>query len=125
LATSVILVGEHGLEILSPFEAEARQVLSFSTRRIAAMYFLKCEVDVTPYLAGHGAIDLYECRRTGYRFWRPEEVAGKDEFYHELSKAWPGYYRTSRWEYEAARRPAACVLRTTACWRSVVERATS
>jgi hypothetical protein len=100
------------LNISSPFDAEARRVLSFSTRRIAAMYFLKWEVDVSPHLGGHDAIDLYECLRTRYRFWRPEEVAGKDDFYRELSKAWRGYYRSSRWEYDAtARKVTACEIR--------------
>jgi 2-polyprenyl-3-methyl-5-hydroxy-6-metoxy-1,4-benzoquinol methylase len=66
------------------------------------MYQNKCGLDVTRHFHGAVAIDLYECERSGYRFWRPERVAGDESFYLELSQAWPEYYHPSRWEYELA-----------------------
>lgn len=77
----------------------ARHEASLSTERIAAMYEAKCGVDVRRYFSTD-KIDLYECLTTGYRFWRPVEVAGDEQFYRRLSSAWTHYYRDWRWEYK-------------------------
>ena len=81
-----------------PF-GQARHRQSLSAEHIAAMYELKCGYDVRGCFPT-GSIDLYECLKTGYRFWRPTEVAGDEQFYRGLSAAWPTYYRDWRWEYQ-------------------------
>ncbi|HJW11689.1 MAG TPA: class I SAM-dependent methyltransferase [Albitalea sp.] len=90
--------------LTSPFDAPARHVASLPAATLIARYREKCGVDISRSLAGIAELDLYECERTGYRFWRPEAAAGDEAFYQSLSAAWPGYYRTERWEYPAVRR---------------------
>lgn len=57
-----------------------------------------------PHFKGNDFIGLYECKRTGYKFWRPEEIAGNEDFYKEISNAWTNYYRKERWEYPHVRK---------------------
>jgi SAM-dependent methyltransferase len=84
--------------ITGPF-GPARHVVNLRSANIAAMYAAKCGVDVRGYLPADG-IDLYECLGTGYRFWRPVEAAGNEEFYKVLSASWENYYSDWRWEYD-------------------------
>ena len=71
---------------------------------IAAAYRRKCGADVAPWFDGLDELDLFECRITGYRFWRPAAVAGDADFYAAVSARWADYYRPERWEYPIARR---------------------
>jgi len=85
-------------EISGPF-GRAIHIETLPTRVIAEMYRAKCGFDVVPHLSDLKSIDLFECVQTGYRFWRPESIAGSESFYRGLSAAWPEYYRDWRWEY--------------------------
>lgn len=77
----------------------ARRETSLSVSHVAAMYETKCGYDVRRHF-NTDSIDLYECLTTGYRFWRPAEIAGDEQFYQGLSAAWTDYYRDWRWEYK-------------------------
>lgn len=68
------------------------------------MYARKCGIDIAPAFREITELGLYCCSRTGYRFWRPQCVAGDEAFYKAVSTAWPNYYRTDRWEYDLARK---------------------
>lgn len=68
------------------------------------MYRKKCGADVGRCFHDLAHVNLYECTKTGYRFWRPSNIAGDEYFYQQLSAAWTTYYQTERWEYPAARR---------------------
>ncbi len=61
-------------------------------------------MDVSEYFQGRESVDLYECERTGYLFWRPECLAGNEVFYRRLAACMPDYYSTERWEYSEARK---------------------
>lgn len=50
----------------------------------------------------YNALHLLQCKKTGYKFWYPFGVSGPEEFYVEISKAWPNYYKKDRWEYDLA-----------------------
>lgn len=80
-----------------PF-GSATLVKTLPASHLVGMYREKCGVDVSAWLPE--TLELYECDSTGYRFWRPESVAGDEAFYRELSAAWPNYYRDWRWEYD-------------------------
>lgn len=90
--------------VASPFGGSATQVATLASAWLVDAYRDKCGLDVTRWLAGIDELGLYECARTGVRFWRPAEAAGDEEFYRALSAAWTGYYRDERWEYAAVRR---------------------
>jgi len=96
----------------------SRHVASLSTRHIAAMYETKCGVDVRRHFSAD-SIDLYECLTTGYRFWRPADVAGDEQFYRSVSASWSHYYRDWRWEYRhlAARVKRSDTLLEVGCGR--------
>lgn len=95
---------EHGGPATSPFGGPARHLLSLPTAHVVQLYRDKCGVDVSDELAGAESLELFECERTAYRFWLPEDVAGSSRLYEALSAAWPDYYRTERWEYPLAHR---------------------
>jgi 2-polyprenyl-3-methyl-5-hydroxy-6-metoxy-1,4-benzoquinol methylase len=86
-----------------PF-GSADPVLVLPAGDIAAAYRRKCGADVRPWFDGIGEITLFECRTTGYRFWRPASLAGDERFYAHLSAHWPEYYRDDRWEYGPVRK---------------------
>jgi 2-polyprenyl-3-methyl-5-hydroxy-6-metoxy-1,4-benzoquinol methylase len=87
-----------GAQIVGPF-GPATHVEAFPTRSIVEMYKAKCGFDVGPHFGELDKIDLFECTVTGYRFWRPEHVAGDESFYRDLNAALPDYYADWRWEY--------------------------
>lgn len=89
-------------EIAGPF-GPAVKIGSVPVPDILAAYHMKCRADVSRSFGDVRSIDLFECRSTGYRFWRPVSIAGDEEFYRLLSAAWPNYYRDERWEYPLAR----------------------
>jgi 2-polyprenyl-3-methyl-5-hydroxy-6-metoxy-1,4-benzoquinol methylase len=89
--------------VTSPFGGPASPVLTLPVSDLIEAYRAKCGLDVAPWLQGAEPLRLYTCEATGMRFWRPAAAAGDEAFYRALSAAWPGYYRTDRWEYAAVR----------------------
>ncbi len=87
----------------SPFGERATHVRSLAVDELCSMYIEKCRYDPARHFADLREINLYECSKTGMRFWRPSSVAGDEDFYASLSKLWAKYYKTDRWEYEGAR----------------------
>lgn len=90
-------------EVQSPFGGKSHHVQTLSTGYICELYRRKCGIDVIEFFHGLENIDLFECSITGYRFWRPAEIAGSEQFYKLISHCWPEYYRTNRWEYKLAK----------------------
>jgi 2-polyprenyl-3-methyl-5-hydroxy-6-metoxy-1,4-benzoquinol methylase len=88
--------------IESPFGGRSRPIQIMDVHKINAMYVAKCGTDISRCFKRAQQIALYECEETGYRFWRPAEVAGDEAFYRQLSGAWPNYYRLKRWEHPFA-----------------------
>jgi 2-polyprenyl-3-methyl-5-hydroxy-6-metoxy-1,4-benzoquinol methylase len=88
---------------LAPFGVTGRLVRLLPSEQLVEMYQRKCGMDVARHFVGIEALALYECGRTGMKYWRPGSVAGDARFYDELSRLWPDYYQTDRWEYEPAR----------------------
>lgn len=82
-------------------------VLSLPVGDVVATYRRKCGADVTPWFGSLREIQLFECRATGYRFWRPASIAGDEQFYRYLTRQSPDYYHPERWEYPFVRRLAA------------------
>jgi len=88
----------------SPFGGNALWRLAYPVRKIKARYELHCGIDISEYFQGRDSVDLYECEKTGYLFWRPECLAGNEEFYHQVAASVSTYYSTERWEYRKARK---------------------
>lgn len=91
-------------QTLSPFGGDAKLLQVLPVGFVVEQYRRKCGVDVSSSFGPLMNIGLYECNRTGYKFWRPEDIAGDERFYRDISHAWKGYYRTERWEYSLVRK---------------------
>lgn len=57
-------------------------------------------IDVSRFFDGINTVKLYECEKTGYRFFMPETLFGDDAFYQDLYQKIPGYYYVNRWEHQ-------------------------
>lgn len=91
-------------DVISPFGGNVDLVKSFDIGYINQIYLDKCGLDISKYFKkiNYKALHLLQCKKTGYKFWFPFGVSGPEEFYAEISKAWPNYYKTDRWEYDLA-----------------------
>ena len=94
------------LEIQSPFGGIAKLIQKVTIDEICEKYRQKCGVDVSPSFRNleTDEVYLYQCQNTGYKFWRPSEIVGDEDFYKKISTSWPNYYRTTRWEHFYARK---------------------
>jgi SAM-dependent methyltransferase len=90
--------------IVSPFGGTPLLVQELSTQLLIEKYTLKCQIDVSRSFGEISKVQLYRCEKTGYKFWRPQIIAGDEEFYKTVSAAWPEYYRTERWEHPFAKK---------------------
>ncbi len=86
--------------VQSPFGGAARLIQHMDVSAINEKYVAKCGLSVDRHFHGINRVFLYQCEATGYQFWRPQEIAGGESFYRELSAAWPNYYRLHRWEHK-------------------------
>jgi len=66
-------------------------------------YQKRSGVDVSGCFAGVDRISLYECSKTGYRYWEPFSIAGNEAFYTAMASSTHLYYPRNRWEYSMAR----------------------
>ena len=77
-------------------------ITTFPTESIIKIYEDELHVDTRRFFKGVPAVELYECRDTGYRFYYPEGILGDGQFYADLNKDNEGYYSTTRWEHTYA-----------------------
>jgi SAM-dependent methyltransferase len=73
------------------------KVDSFEVYEILNRY-MEQGLDVSRFFDGIKQIDLFECQKTGYRFYYPFASIGDAEFYKDLSLNRKNYYST-RWEH--------------------------
>ncbi len=59
-------------------------------------------VDVSEYYLGLDGADIYECKETGYRFYYPFSLTGKESLYRQLEATFDGTYKDDKWEYRQA-----------------------
>lgn len=88
---------------ISPFGGTATLQERLHSSEIIRRYKNKCGMDISFALDDIEFAELYQCEKTGYKFWLPSKIAGGEDFYAALSAVWPDYYRSERWEYSHAR----------------------
>ena len=74
---------------------------TFDPARIIQQYQNDYSLDVRHYFAGIDELKLFECKKTGYRFFYPFNLAGDGDFYGDLSRGINKYY-PERWEHRLA-----------------------
>jgi 2-polyprenyl-3-methyl-5-hydroxy-6-metoxy-1,4-benzoquinol methylase len=92
------------LTLASPLtgtQGEAQLLEKLSTAPIIAAYRRQFGYDPTMDFDGTSEIGVYECRQTGFRFYYPFSVAGKEPLYRTLEQfSWN--YKEEKWEHDAA-----------------------
>ena len=90
--------------VSSPFGGAVELVEMVKAGWIIQEYRDKTGVDVSNYFVGIEAVGFYRCKKTDFRYWSPDSLAGKEEFYAALSDWSSDYYRQNRWEYKIAKK---------------------
>jgi 2-polyprenyl-3-methyl-5-hydroxy-6-metoxy-1,4-benzoquinol methylase len=81
--------------------ANARQMGRIPTAPLIAGYAKELGIDVSDYFTGMTDIDIYECERSGYRYFTPFSLTGREDLYHHLEK-FDWNYKPEKWEYDQA-----------------------
>jgi 2-polyprenyl-3-methyl-5-hydroxy-6-metoxy-1,4-benzoquinol methylase len=82
-------------------ESGARLVKTLPVGPIAARYQSEYRYDPREEFAGLERVGLYECERTGFRFYYPFSTAGKEGLYRALEQ-FPWNYKETKWEHDTA-----------------------
>ena len=82
--------------------ATARLVDTIGRDYLISMYQESYNVDVAEYFVSADSVKIYECEVTGYRFYYPFELAGKESLYRQLEATSDGKYQDDKWEYRKA-----------------------
>lgn len=90
----------NGGTILSPLTGkhEARFVSAIDSSHIIEQYRKQYDIDVSDYFRGMPQVNIYECAGTGFQFFHPESLAGKESLYRHLGK-FPWFYQENKWEH--------------------------
>jgi len=83
--------------------APAHFVDALEVPRLIERYRQYYGLDVADYFHGLSQVDIYACARTGYRFYHPFTLAGREDLYAQLASRFSWYY-TDRPEHAIAER---------------------
>lgn len=89
------------MEIKSPVTGSFNTSLirDIAVSDIISLYKKDHQLDTSPYFNNLRAIQLVECKDTGYRFYYPFNIYGGDAFYQHLQQS-DLYYQKEKWEYD-------------------------
>ena len=79
---------------------KVKKICSFDIGRIISKWKAS-NIDVSRFFVGVKNVELYECTKSGYRFYYPFDLEGDDQFYQDLQK-FDWYYFDWKWEYSQA-----------------------
>lgn len=105
---------QNSVDPVSPLDgiSPTRLVAAIKVSPIVQGYADQYKIDVSAYFTGRTEIEIRECTRTGYRFFFPFELVGKESLYRHL-QTFDWNYKAEKWEYSVALRsvkPNAAVL---------------
>jgi SAM-dependent methyltransferase len=81
--------------------AKARLIGSIDSRTLIQGYHDELGHDVSSYFADVPLVEVYECERSGYRFYHPFSLVGREELYQYLQQ-FDWNYKPNKWEYQRA-----------------------
>ncbi len=81
--------------------AKVELVSNISATHLIKVYQENFNCDISYLLQGVDQVKKYRCLSSGYEFFCPFKIAGDARFYENLSHT-DSYYRTWKWEYDAA-----------------------
>jgi len=77
-----------------------RKCDTFTSTEIIQLYSI-LDIDVAKYFASVPLVNLFECQKTGLKFYWPQTCLGDADFY-DLLQLRSGYYPTTKWEFQEA-----------------------
>jgi len=88
------------MEVRSPITSGKTKLLKkIPISHLDFLYMEGLGLSVNDYFKEIDFVSLYECLDTGYKFYYPFNLSGKELFYKKLElNKW--YYQESKWEYE-------------------------
>lgn len=93
----------HPVVVSSPLaDGIAHHVGTIERQHIVDRYRDLYGLDVSEYYSGLGGADIFECKATGYRFYYPFSLTGKESLYRQLEGTYDGTYKDDKWEYREA-----------------------
>jgi SAM-dependent methyltransferase len=96
-----ITASSHTIDSPLAIGAFASQIDILESASIIRGYRDMYGVDVAEYFLGAPRIAVYECQETGYRFYHPFSLAGREELYQQLER-FDWNYKPGKWEYDRA-----------------------
>jgi 2-polyprenyl-3-methyl-5-hydroxy-6-metoxy-1,4-benzoquinol methylase len=99
--------------------ADARLVETRPVAPIVQLYAEQLGYDAAPDFGGLTEIALYQCTATGYRFFYPFSLEGKESLYRALEENPDWCYEEDKWEFDtvAARIPESASVLDVGCGR--------
>jgi 2-polyprenyl-3-methyl-5-hydroxy-6-metoxy-1,4-benzoquinol methylase len=90
------------INTLLPNQASTK-VLDLSTARIIDLYKNQYNYDAARHFENLSTVSIYQCSKTGFRFYYPLSIEGDDQFYSELySNLNKDFYTNNKWEFRQA-----------------------
>lgn len=88
-------------EIISPITLKSNciKLKTFAVDKLVQSYHADFNIPVEHYFKGIQEIELWECKDTGLRFFRPNGLEGDSDFYSRL-ESFDWYYLPWKWEHE-------------------------
>lgn len=79
---------------------DVNKLLSINISELIKSYSNQFNIDIRHYFVSIKDLSLYECKKTGYKFFYPV-CCGDEDFYVKL-QVYPWYYQENKWEYDIA-----------------------
>jgi SAM-dependent methyltransferase len=79
----------------------ASLVNRIDSRTLIEGYQKELQHDVSGYFADTPTVEIYECEKSGYRFYYPYSLVGGEDLYRHL-QAFDWNYKPDKWEYRRA-----------------------
>lgn len=80
----------------------SQPVRKIDSAKIIDGYRTRYGVDVSEYFKGLPKVDVFRCQQTGYEFYYPHSLVGRERLYRDLERTHDGTYKEDKWEYQTA-----------------------
>jgi 2-polyprenyl-3-methyl-5-hydroxy-6-metoxy-1,4-benzoquinol methylase len=90
--------------ITNPFidNSEVEYQRAISKKRLIKLYKNYFNIDINEILTSTDTIELYRCKKSGYKFFYPFNITGDSNFYEKLQE-FDWYYMPWKWEHQVCK----------------------
>jgi 2-polyprenyl-3-methyl-5-hydroxy-6-metoxy-1,4-benzoquinol methylase len=84
-------------------DQESVKIIDIDTSKIIDLYKSQYKYDASRHFETINIVSIYQCLKTGFRFYYPLSIEGDDQFYSELySNHYKDFYTNNKWEFRQA-----------------------